>query len=123
MPVNEVDVTPRWSGEPPPTAAAAGDGATERRRVPAECRGPYFGAVREAWRLARAAGDDGRVRLSLALAVYARDGRARGVPVATLLRALDTIVAPHAGGDDALDYGGARAWAGSALIRAYYRDD
>jgi hypothetical protein len=59
----------------------------------------------------------------LALATYARDGRARGVPVSVLLRALDTIVRPSAGGDAALDLGGARALAGTALIRAYYAHD
>jgi hypothetical protein len=100
----------------------------ERRRVPPEARTPYFTAVREAWRRARHAlpltagpGEEGGRRvLALALAAYARDGRARGVPVATLLRALDTVVRPQDGGDPTLDAGGARAWAGSALIRAYY---
>lgn len=95
----------------------------ERRRTPAAARGPYFMAVREAWRLARDAGDPDHPRLALAIAAYARDGRARAVPVATLLRALDTVVSPSHGGDPALDFGRARELAGSLLIRSYYRAD
>jgi hypothetical protein len=73
---------------------------------------------------ARPPGNDPRhPRSRLALAAYARDGRARGVAVQTLLRALDTVVAPERGGDAALDFGGAREVAGTMLIRAYYRAD
>jgi hypothetical protein len=95
----------------------------ERRHTPAVARGPYFGAVREAWRRARDAHDPEHPALGLALAAYARDGRARGVPVQTLLRALDTIVRPHEGGDPALAGGALREQAGTLLIRAYYRAD
>jgi hypothetical protein len=94
----------------------------ERRHTPHAVRGTYFGAVREAWQRARAAHEAEHPALRLALAVFARDGRARGVPVEALLRALDTIVRPHAGGDAALDFGRAREAAGALLIRAYYAD-
>jgi hypothetical protein len=104
-------------------SAARPEGPAERRRTPEPARGPYLAAVRSAWRLARAADDASHPALALALAAYARDGRARGVPVATLLRALDTVVRPQHGGDAALDFGDARAWAGTQLIRDYYRAD
>jgi hypothetical protein len=45
------------------------------------------------------------------------------VAVETLLRALDTVVRPEHGGDAALDFGRAREWAGSRLIRSYYCAD
>ncbi len=95
----------------------------ERRHTPAAARGPYFMAVREAWRRARAAHDAEHAGLCLALAAYAHDGRARGVPVATLLRALDTVVRPDQGGDAALDFARARETAGTRLIRSYYQAD
>jgi hypothetical protein len=94
----------------------------ERRHTPHAVRGTYFGAVRDAWQRARAAHDAEHPALRLALAMFARDGRARGVPVEALLRALDTIVRPHPGGDAALDFGRAREAAGTLLIRAYYAD-
>ena len=95
----------------------------ERRRVPAAARGPYFVALRAAWQAAREAGNAEHRALALTLAAYARDGRARGVPVALLLRALDTIVRPGLGGDLALDFGRVREWAGAEVIRRYYQDD
>ena len=93
----------------------------ERRHTPAAARGPYFGAVRDAWRLALRAHDAHHPALALAIAAYARDGHARGVPIQTLLRALDTVVRPDRGGDAALDFGTAREVAGTLLIRSYYR--
>lgn len=98
-------------------------GLAERRRIPEGARGPYLAAVRTAWQHALAAGDPSHPALALALATYARDGRARGVPVAILLRALDMVVRAHHGGDPALDFGNARAWAGTQVIRDYYRAD
>jgi hypothetical protein len=98
-------------------------GGRERRRVPPLARSPVFAAVGRAWRAACDAFDPGHAALALALAAYARDGRERGVPVAVLLRALDTVVRPADGGDPALDAGGIRARAGTALIRAYYGGD
>jgi hypothetical protein len=95
----------------------------ERRHTPAAARSPYLAAVREAWRRAHAAHDADDPALGLALAVYARDGRARGVPVTTLLRALDIVVCPAQGGDAHLNFGRAREAAGTQLIRSYYRGD
>ena len=95
----------------------------ERRRVPAAARGPYFLALRAAWRTASEARDGEHPALALAVAAFARDGRARGAPVELLLRALDTIVRPQLGGDAALDFASVREWAGTQLIRAYYQAD
>jgi hypothetical protein len=80
-------------------------------------------AVREAWQRAHAANDAHDPGLGLALAAYARDGRARGVPVATLLRALDIVVCPARGGEAHLNFGRVREAAGTCLIRSYYRGD
>jgi hypothetical protein len=96
---------------------------SERRHTPAAARGPYFRAVRDAWQRAGAAHDPNHPALALALAAYARDGRARAVPISTLLRALDTVVRPERGGDSELDFGRTREIAGSLLIRSYYRAD
>jgi hypothetical protein len=115
---------PTSAREPDPADRRRHDrGTTDRRRVPAPARSPHFAAVQAAWRAACAAFDPGHPTLALALAAYARDGRARGVPVAVLLGALDTVVRPASGGDPGLDAGGARARAGTALIRAYYAAD
>jgi hypothetical protein len=118
---------PAQSHHAPPSASAAPtpalDHGPERRHTPAAARGPYFGAVRDAWRRALAAQDPEHPALRLALAAYACDGRARGVPIETLLRALDTVVRPAQGGDAALDFGRARERAGTMLIRSYYRAD
>jgi hypothetical protein len=95
----------------------------ERRRVPAAVRGPYLLALRAAWRIAREAEDAEHPALALALAAYARDGRARGVPIVLLLRARDTIVRPGLGGDLAVDFGRVREWAGAEVIRRYHQDD
>lgn len=84
----------------------------ERRHTPHTARGPYFGAVREAWRRAREAHDAEHPALRLAVAAYAGDGRARGVPIETLLRALDTVMRPADDGHPALASDAIRAYAG-----------
>ena len=86
-------------------------------------KGPYLSAVREAWRNASLAHDARSPALDLALRAYARDGRARGASVGSLLRALDALVRPHEGGDAGLDLPTLREWAGTQVIRSYYRDD
>lgn len=92
----------------------------ERRRIPPAARGRYLAAVREAWHVARDAHDARHPRLALALAAYARDGRARGATVGMLLHGLDVLVRSVHGGDGSLDFGDAREWGGSVLIRSYY---
>jgi hypothetical protein len=106
---------------PVPSAPRPSPAPTERRHTPAAARSPYLAAVREAWQRAHAAHDADDPALALALAAYARDGRARGVPVATLLRALDIVVCPARGGDARLNFGRARETAGTWLIRSYYQ--
>jgi hypothetical protein len=91
-------------------------------REPA-ARGPYLSAVREAWRRARDSHDPHSDALAFALSVFARDGRARGQSVASLLRTLDSLVRPARGGDAALDFDNVREWAGTQVIRAYYQAD
>jgi hypothetical protein len=113
-------VTPDQS---PDRSAPLAAEPVERRHTPAAARGPYFGAVREAWQVAGRAGNAHHPALALAIAAYARDGHARGVPVQTLLRALDTVVRPERGGEAALDFGRAREVAGTLLIRSYFRAD
>jgi hypothetical protein len=106
---------------PVPSAPRPSPALPERRHTPAAARSPYLAAVREAWQRAHAAHDADDPALGLALAAYARDGRARGVPVATLLRALDIVVCPARGGDARLNFGRAREAAGTWLIRSYYQ--
>ena len=86
-------------------------------------KGPYLSAVREAWRTACALRDPRAPALDLALRAFARDGRARGASVGSLLRALDALVRPTDGGDSGLDVPTLREWAGTQVIRSYYRDD
>ena len=86
-------------------------------------RGLYLTAVREAWHRALDAREMRSDGLALALWAYARDGRARGVSVATLLRALDLLVRPVPGRDPAPDVDRVREWAGTQVICAYYRAD
>ena len=81
------------SPERPPLAAQA----PERRHTPAAARGPYLSAVRDAWQHARAAHDAEHPALLLALAAYARDGRARGVPVEVLLTGKFAVQPPVIG--------------------------
>jgi hypothetical protein len=104
--------------EPPPPAREL-----ERRHTPAAARGPYLTAIREAWQHARAAYDAAPPALVVAVAAFAHDGRARGVPVETLLRALDTAICRAPAGERGLDHGRVREWAGTQLIRSYYCAD
>ena len=110
------------SQQPPLGPRSPSSAESERRRIPTAARGPYLAAVREGWQVARDAGDARQPALALALATYAHDGRARGVRVETLLRALDTVVRPP-DGEGSLDFGDARAWAGTQVIRGYYAAD
>lgn len=89
-------------------------------------RSHYLGAVRDAWRNARAAHESRSDALILALRMFARDGHARGVPIASLLRSLDSLVRPEPAellGPDSDGFDAVRAWAGTEVIRAYYRAD
>lgn len=112
---------------PPHETPATLGAPDERRHTPVAARGPYLAAVRRAWERARTAGAAVRgglppeLALDLALAAYARDGRARQVPVDALLRALDTVVRAGPGGDPDAD--GLGAWARARLIRRYYGAD
>ena len=92
----------------------------ERRRTPADARSRHLLAVKEAWRAARDACQLRDPRLARALAAYAPDGRARGGPVTTLLRALDILLNAPDGAHPALDFGRMREWAGTLVIRRYY---
>jgi hypothetical protein len=86
-------------------------------------RGPYLSAVRDAWRNACLLHDPRSPALDFALRAFARDGRARGASVGSLLRALDALVRPANGGDLELDVPSLREWAGTQVIRSFYRDD
>ena len=96
-----------------------------RARPPDETAptGEYIGAVRDAWRAASLLPDPHSPTLQGALRAFAHDGRARGASVGSLLRALDALVRPHEGGDAGLDVPTLREWAGTQVIRSYYRDD
>lgn len=84
-------------------------------------RGPYYAAVRDAWAAAHSRLDRSGALLELALRAYARDGRARGVPVSALLIGLDRLT--RAESDNAApDAESFRELAGTIVIRAYYRD-
>lgn len=74
----------------------------------------------EAWQRARAAADPRGEALAQALCAVAREARAGGAPVTALLRALDRLAA--ADGGAAAGFARVRAWAGTEVIRAYFRD-
>jgi hypothetical protein len=100
-----------------PTAASAGPD------IPAALRSALFDRLLDAWREARERRDahDGRFELALkAFGVYAR---ARGVPPADMLRALNAVIDPRNGGDSTLDWDDLRQHAGQIAIASYYRDD
>ncbi len=107
----------------PPSSTPGAVRPPERRRTPAATRGPYLDAVRRAWMRVAAPRELASPALSLALAAYARDGRARDVPVETLLRALDIVLCPRDGDDPRLDVSEVRAWAGQRVIRYYHGVD
>jgi len=104
--------------------APTSDAAPGAASAPAS-RSPYLAAVRAAWRDALEAQDPRAQALGLALCLFARDGHARGLPVATLLHALDGLVRPARGGDrsELAAVEQLRAWAGTQVIRAYYGAD
>jgi hypothetical protein len=79
--------------------------------------------VRAAWQEACGRSAPRSPSLARALRDFARDGRARGCSVGSLLRALDTLLPPERGGDASLERAAARAWVGTEVIRSYYRDD
>ena len=91
--------------------------------APSAIRTPYYGRVREAWRAAVARHDYTAPPLAIALQVFARDARAREIPVSDLLKALDAMIDARSGGEYALDADHVRQWAGLLVTRAYYRDD
>ena len=91
--------------------------------APSAIRTPYYGRVREAWRAAVARHDYSAPQLAVALQVFARDARAREIPVSDLLKALDAMIDARYGGEYALDADHVRTWAGLLVTRAYYRDD
>lgn len=76
--------------------------------------------VRQAWRVARRGPDPHADGFAQALRAFARDGRARGASVAALLRALDGLVRRD---DGEPGFERVREWAGTQVIRAYYRAD
>ena len=84
-------------------------------------RTPYLDLVRQAWRATAADTDPRADRLALALHAFARDGRARGAPVESLLGALDRL-SRWVGHVDDVEPGFERVrdWAGTVVIRAYY---
>ena len=96
-----------------PTAATT---PAEVARAP---RSPYLDAVRRAWRSVAADVDPRIDALALALHAFARDGRARGASVESLLRALDRLAHPPIGEPEP-GFTYVREWAGTEVIRAYY---
>lgn len=96
-------------------AEAAAPPRPERRRLPAAVRGPYLAAVRRAWRAGVAP-----VELALALAAFARDGRARALPLDVLLRALDVVLAEPDGRGAMTEAGALRGWAAAHVLRLYH---
>ncbi|MDF1503952.1 hypothetical protein [Roseisolibacter sp. H3M3-2] len=76
--------------------------------------------VRAAWQLARRDADPHAEPFAQALRAYARDAHAGGVPVSALLQALDGLVRRD---DGEPGFERVREWAGSQVIRAYFRAD
>lgn len=112
VPSQQAASAPAGAARPVPRAAPTLPGG----------RSAYLGAVRVAWRRARAGEEPRADALALALRVFARDGRARGATVESLLRALDGVVR-SVDGPEADDADRVRDWAGTQVIRAYYCDD
>lgn len=105
----------------PDESSGSDDDAPRRDSELRAVRGPYYSALSEAWSASRARRDHSRPQLDLALRAYARDGRARGVPVHVLLVGLDRLMrGPN--GDSTPDAEQLRELAGTTVIRAYYRD-
>lgn len=77
-------------------------------------------AVRQAWRQSRPAPDLRSAALAAALRGFACQGREAGMPIATLLRALDALARRD---DGEAGFERVREWAGTQVIRAYFRAD
>jgi hypothetical protein len=93
------------------------------RVMPDGLRGPAFDRMHDAWAEARRQHDPELPELIDSLKALARDARDKGLEVATLLKALDSVTRPESGGEPGLDWDHVREIAGRVVIRAYYRDD
>ena len=109
---------------------AAGGGASkparspsETRAMPESLRGPVFDRMYDAWAEARRVHDPELPAFIDALKALARYAREKQLDVAVLLKALDAVTRPEAGGEPMLDWDHVREIAGRVVIRAYYRDD
>jgi hypothetical protein len=92
-----------------------------REPPPPVARSPYVDAVRRAWRATAADVDPRTDALVLALHALARDARARGASIGSVLRVLDRLAPGVVGGDDSEPgFDRVRDWAGTQVIRAYY---
>jgi hypothetical protein len=88
--------------------------------VPPALREGAYARVRAAWVQGCRAHVAQHPPLRAALDELARTARGAALPVADVLRTLDAVCRPHAGGDAALDWDHVREWAGHVVIRAYY---
>lgn len=117
-------------------SGGAGDAAGDERRegaAPAQhgqhhilapgLEGTPFERVRDAWAEARERCEPELPALADALRALAHHARARGIPVAEVLKALDAVIRPERGGEPALDWDHQREIAGRLAIRAFYHDD
>jgi hypothetical protein len=86
-------------------------------------RDGLFQAVREAWVAGAKAREPQYPPLERQLRILARAARERDLPVADVLRTLDAVCRPPAGGDASLDWDSVRDWAGRVAIAAHYRSD
>lgn len=110
-------------------AAAAPSAVSDASAMPAAAhtttnaarRSPYLDLVRRAWRATPDDVDPRTGALALALSAFAKDGRARGATVESLLHALDRLTRSVAGRDESEPgFARVREWAGTQVIRAYY---
>ncbi|GLC23797.1 hypothetical protein [Roseisolibacter agri] len=82
---------------------------------------PYLAAVHRAWRDVCTTTEPRSDTLRLALHALARDARARGLGVQSLLKLLDQLTKPRSPADAATPgFDRVREWAGTEVIRAYY---
>lgn len=93
----------------------------QERPQPPDAGSPYLAAVHRAWREVCATTEPRSDALRLALHALARDARARGLAVQSLLKALDQLTKPPTPADAATPgFERVREWAGTEVIRAYY---